>query len=62
MDVGLGKTIEAGYILRELEAHEDVERVLIIVPAGLEQKIEGHRLPSARDQSRSYSSGSTSGT
>jgi superfamily II DNA or RNA helicase len=37
-DVGLGKTIEAGYILRELEAHEDVERVLIIVPARLQTK------------------------
>ena len=37
-DVGLGKTIEAGYILRELEAHESIERVLIIVPARLAPK------------------------
>jgi superfamily II DNA or RNA helicase len=37
-DVGLGKTIEAGYILRELEAHEPIERVLIVVPARLLHK------------------------
>jgi superfamily II DNA or RNA helicase len=37
-DVGLGKTIEAGYILRELEAHEPIERVLIVVPARLAPK------------------------
>ncbi len=37
-DVGLGKTIEAGYILRELEAHQIVERVLIMVPARLTPK------------------------
>lgn len=37
-DVGLGKTIEAGYILRELEAHQVVERVLILVPARLAPK------------------------
>src|SRR5882762_9946965 len=37
-DVGLGKTIEAGYILRELEAHQAIERVLILVPARLAPK------------------------
>jgi superfamily II DNA or RNA helicase len=37
-DVGLGKTIEAGYILRELEARQAVERVLVIVPARLAPK------------------------
>jgi superfamily II DNA or RNA helicase len=37
-DVGLGKTIEAGYILRELQAHESVERVLVVVPARLAPK------------------------
>lgn len=37
-DVGLGKTIEAAYILRELDAHEAIERVLIIVPARLRSK------------------------
>lgn len=39
-DVGLGKTIEAGYILRELEAHRAIQRVLIIVPARLRSKWE----------------------
>lgn len=37
-DVGLGKTIEAGYILRELEAHQDIERVLVLVPSRLTSK------------------------
>ncbi len=37
-DVGLGKTIEAGYILRELQARQIVERVLILVPARLAPK------------------------
>jgi superfamily II DNA or RNA helicase len=39
-DVGLGKTIEAAYILRELDAHEAIERVLIVVPARLKSKWE----------------------
>lgn len=36
-EVGLGKTIEAGLILKELRARmgSDLERVLIMVPAGL---------------------------
>ena len=34
-DVGLGKTIEAGYILREIEARQAVERVLVLCPARL---------------------------
>jgi superfamily II DNA or RNA helicase len=38
-DVGLGKTIEAGYILRELQAQQGaIERVLIVVPARLGPK------------------------
>jgi superfamily II DNA or RNA helicase len=37
-DVGLGKTIEAGYIMRELEARQLVERVLVVVPARLKTK------------------------
>ena len=37
-DVGLGKTIEAGYILRELRARQPIERVLIVVPARLREK------------------------
>lgn len=34
-DVGLGKTIEAGYILREIEARQPVERALVLCPARL---------------------------
>lgn len=34
-EVGLGKTIEAGLILRELKLRGQVQRVLIIVPKGL---------------------------
>ena len=37
-DVGLGKTIEAGYILRELRARQAVQRVLVVVPARLRRK------------------------
>jgi SNF2 family DNA or RNA helicase len=35
-EVGLGKTIEAGLIIKELRARELVSRVLIIVPASLQ--------------------------
>jgi superfamily II DNA or RNA helicase len=34
-EVGLGKTIETGMILRELIARDEAERILIISPAGL---------------------------
>src|SRR5437867_4325500 len=34
-DVGLGKTIQAGLIIKELKARGMVERVLILTPAGL---------------------------
>jgi superfamily II DNA or RNA helicase len=34
-EVGLGKTIEAGMIIRELVARGEAERVLVICPAGL---------------------------
>jgi superfamily II DNA or RNA helicase len=34
-EVGLGKTIETGMIIRELMARGEVERVLIVCPAGL---------------------------
>ena len=37
-DVGLGKTIEAGYILRELDARKKLERVLVLAPARLATK------------------------
>lgn len=36
--VGLGKTIEAGYIWKELKAREDARRLLIVVPAHLRDK------------------------
>lgn len=34
-EVGLGKTIEAGMIIRELMARGEAERVLVVCPAGL---------------------------
>ncbi|MBI4523251.1 MAG: DEAD/DEAH box helicase [Deltaproteobacteria bacterium] len=34
-EVGLGKTIETGMLLRELNARGEAERVLIVTPAGL---------------------------
>jgi superfamily II DNA or RNA helicase len=34
-EVGLGKTIETGMLIRELIARADAERVLIVTPAGL---------------------------
>jgi superfamily II DNA or RNA helicase len=37
-DVGLGKTIEAGYILREWRSRREVNHVLVVVPARLRSK------------------------
>lgn len=37
-DVGLGKTIEAGLVFKELEARRRADRVLLIVPAHLQKK------------------------
>lgn len=37
-DVGLGKTIEAGLILKELSARNCADRVLFVVPAHLQKK------------------------
>ncbi|WP_209309515.1 helicase-related protein [Haloarcula amylovorans] len=37
-DVGLGKTIEAGLILKELTARDRADRVLFVVPAHLQKK------------------------
>lgn len=40
-EVGLGKTIEAGLILKELKAREIAERILIITPASLCEQWRG---------------------
>jgi len=40
-EVGLGKTIEAGMILRELESRNEADRILIITPAGLTKNWQG---------------------
>lgn len=37
-EVGLGKTIEAGLILTELEARQDLDRVLVVCPSTLTNK------------------------
>lgn len=37
-EVGLGKTIEAALIYRELSARRDMNRVMIVCPAGLREK------------------------
>jgi len=37
-EVGLGKTIEAMYIWRELQAREDARRLLVVCPAKLREK------------------------
>jgi superfamily II DNA or RNA helicase len=37
-EVGLGKTIEAGYILKEIRAHRQIDRVVILVPSRLRSK------------------------
>ena len=34
-EVGVGKTIEAGLILREMQTRQDVENVLIVCPKAL---------------------------
>ncbi len=40
-EVGLGKTIETGMIIRELVARGEAERILIIAPAGLTKNWHG---------------------
>lgn len=37
-DVGLGKTVEAGYIMRELKSQAVLDRVLLVVPSRLAKK------------------------
>ncbi|MBI4468459.1 MAG: DEAD/DEAH box helicase family protein [Acidobacteria bacterium] len=51
-EVGLGKTIETGMLLRELNARGEVDRVLIVTPAGLVKNWQNElrdcfRLPSS---------------
>lgn len=43
-EVGLGKTIEAGLIIAELKARNLIDRVLILVPAGLKTQWEAELL------------------
>jgi len=48
-EVGLGKTMETGMLIRELIARDDAKRVLIVTPAGLienwrRELLEGFRL------------------
>jgi SNF2 family DNA or RNA helicase len=37
-EVGLGKTIETGIIMNELEARQELHNVLVVVPSNLQQK------------------------
>jgi ERCC4-related helicase len=43
-EVGLGKTIEAGLILKELRAHGLAERVLVVCPASLQMQWQSELL------------------
>ena len=53
-EVGLGKTIEAGLIMRELKLRGLVKRTLVIAPKGLvSQWVGGDALPLQRDISSS---------
>jgi len=44
-EVGLGKTIEAGLIMIEMQARQDLRRILIVCPSNLKYKwqLEMHR-------------------
>ena len=59
-DVGVGKTIEAGLILKELEAQRDVERVLVMCPRSLVHEVALPRCDASTRISRS-STGPLSG-
>ena len=57
-EVGLGKTIEAGMILRELRARGMVKRVLILVPANLQIQWQ-HELKTKFNESFSIYNGNS---
>ena len=40
-EVGLGKTIEAGHIMLELKARQELKNVLVVCPSGLRDKWQG---------------------
>lgn len=40
-EVGLGKTIEAGHIMLELKARNELKNVLVVCPSGLKNKWQG---------------------
>ncbi len=56
-EVGLGKTIEAGLILKELKARGLAERVLIVVPASLCEQWQGELATKFNEQFHIYNSG-----
>ncbi len=56
-EVGLGKTIEAGLILKELKARGLAERVLIVVPASLREQWKGEMEVKFNERFHIYDSG-----
>lgn len=56
-EVGLGKTIEAGLILKELKARGLAERVIIVVPASLREQWKGEMEIKFNERFHIYDSG-----
>lgn len=56
-EVGLGKTIEAGLILKELRARGLAERVLIVVPASLCEQWQGEMAVKFNEEFHIYDGG-----
>ena len=56
-EVGLGKTIEAGLILKELEARGLGEKILIVVPASLRDQWRGEMAIKFNEQFQIYDGG-----